>query len=51
MKIEDSAEPSVYDSDSIAVGFAKDDLKGDDRGWYLGAAEKKINVTLKRKKK
>jgi len=51
MKIEDSAEPSVYDSDSIAVGFAKGDLKGDDRGWYLGAAEKKINVTLKRKKK
>ncbi|MFC2520624.1 MAG: radical SAM-associated putative lipoprotein [Tannerella sp.] len=51
MKIEDSAEPSVYDSDSIAVGFAKDDLKGDDRGWYLGAAEKQINVTLKRKKK
>ena len=51
MKIEDSAEPSVYDSDSIAVGFAKGDLKGDDRGWYLGAAEKKINVTLKRKKR
>ena len=51
MKIEDSAEPSVYDSDSIAVGFAKGDLKGDDRGWYLGAAEKQINVTLKRKKK
>ena len=51
MKIEDSAEPSVYDSDSIAVGFAKSDLKGDDRGWYLGAAEKQINVTLKRKKK
>ena len=51
MKIEDSAEPSVYDSDSIAVGFAKDDLKGGDRGWYLGAAEKKTNVTLKRKKK
>ena len=35
----------------LAVGFAKDDLKGDDRGWYLGAAEKQINVTLKRKKK
>ena len=51
MKIEDSAEPSVYDSNSIAVGFAKGDLKGDDRGWYLGGAEKKINVTLKRKKK
>ena len=51
MKIEDSAEPSVYDSDSIAVGFAKDDLKDSGRGWYLGAAEKQINVTLKRKKK
>ena len=51
MKIEDSAEPSVYDSDSIAVGFAKDDLKDSGRGWYLGAAEKQINVTLKRKKR
>ena len=50
IKIEDSAEPSVYDSNSIAVGFAKGDLEGDDRGWYLGGAEKKINVTLKRKK-
>ena len=51
MKIEDSAEPSVYDSDSIAVGFAKDDLKGVCRTWFLGGAEKKINVTLKRKKR
>ena len=51
MKIEDSAEPSVYDSDSIAVGFAKDDLKGSTKHWYRGAAEKKVNVTLKRKKK
>lgn len=51
MKIEDTAEPSVYDSDSIAVGFAKGDLKGSTKHWYRGAAEKKVNVTLKRKKK
>ena len=51
MKIEDSAEPSVYDSDSIAVGFAKGDLKGGDKHWYRGAAEKKVNVKLKAKKK
>ena len=51
MKIEDTAEPSVYDSDSIAVGFAKGDLKGGDNRWFEGAAEKEVNVTLKRKKK
>ena len=51
MKIEDTAEPSIYESDSIAVGFAKDDLKGGDRSWFLGAAEKEVNVTLKRKKR
>ena len=51
IKIEDSAEPSVYDSNSIAVGFAKGDLKGVCRTWYLGAAEKEVNVTLKRKKR
>ena len=51
MKIEDSAEPSVYDSDSIAVGFAKGDLKGADGSWFLGAAEKVIDVKLKAKKK
>ena len=51
MKIEDTTEPSVYESDSIAVGFAKDDLKGGDRSWFLGAAEKEVNVTLKRKKR
>ena len=51
MKIEDSAEPSVYDSDSVTVGFAKGDLKGSTKHWYRGAAEKKVNVTLKRKKK
>ena len=51
MKIEDSAEPSVYDSNSIAVGFAKGDLKDGDRSWFLGAAEKEVNVTLKRKKR
>ena len=51
MKIEDSAEPSVYDSDSITVGFAKGDLKGADGSWFLGAAEKVIDVKLKAKKK
>ena len=51
MKIEDSAEPSVYDSNSIAVGFAKDDLKGGDTRGFEGAAEKKVNVKLKAKKK
>ena len=51
MKIEDSAEPSVYDSDSVTVGFAKGDLKGADGSWFLGAAEKVINVKLKAKKK
>ena len=51
MKIEDSAEPSVYDSDSVTVGFAKGDLKGADGSWFLGAAEKVIDVKLKAKKK
>ncbi|AOH40006.1 hypothetical protein C7123_09340 [Tannerella serpentiformis] len=51
MKIEDTTEPSVYDSDSIAVGFAKGDLKGADGSWFLGAAEKVIDVKLKLKKK
>ena len=37
--------------DSVTVGFAKDDLKGGDRSWFLGAAEKEVNVTLKRKKR
>ena len=51
MKIEDSAEPSVYDSDSVKVGFAEKNLKGGDTYWYRGTARKQINVTLKRKKK
>ena len=51
MKIEDTAEPSIYESDSIAVGFAKGDLKGADGSWFLGAAEKVIDVKLKAKKK
>ena len=51
IKIEDTAEPSIYESDSIAVGFAKDDLKGGDTRGFEGAAEKKVNVKLKAKKK
>ena len=51
MKIEDTAEPSIYESDSIAVGFAKGDLKDGGKHWYRGAAEKKVNVKLKAKKK
>ena len=51
MKIEDSAEPSVYDSDSVTVGFAKGDLKGGDNHWFKGEAEKVIDVKLKAKKK
>ena len=51
MKIEDTAEPSIYESDSIAVGFAKDDLKGGDTRGFEGAAEKKVNVKLKAKRK
>ena len=51
MKIEDTAEPSIYESDSVKVGFAKDDLKGGDTRWFEGAAEKKVNVKLKAKKK
>ena len=50
MKIEDMVEPSAYDSDSVKVGFAKGDLKGGDNRWFEGAAEKEVNVTLKRKK-
>ena len=51
MKIEDTTEPSIYDPDSIAVGFAKGDLKDGGKHWYRGAAEKKVNVKLKAKKK
>ena len=51
MKIEDTAEPSIYESDSVKVGFAKDDLKGGDTRGFEGAAEKKVNVKLKAKKK
>ena len=51
IKIEDTTEPSIYESDSIAVGFAKDDLKGGDTRGFEGAAEKKVNVKLKAKKK
>ena len=51
MKIEDTTEPSVYDSDSIAVGFAKGDLKGGDNHWFKGEATKEVDVKLKAKKK
>ena len=51
MKIEDTAEPSIYDSDSVTVGFAKGDLKGGDNHWFKGEAEKVIDVKLKAKKK
>ena len=51
MKIEDTAEPSIYESDSIAVGFAKGDLKDGGKHWYRGAAKKEVNVKLKAKKK
>ena len=51
MKIEDSAEPSVYDSDSVTVGFAKGDLKGGDNHWFKGEATKEVDVKLKAKKK
>ena len=51
MKIEDTAELSIYESDSIAVGFAKGDLKDGGKHWYRGAAKKEVNVKLKAKKK
>ena len=51
MKVEDPTTRPDYDSDSVTVGFAKGDLKGSTKHWYRGAAEKKVNVTLKRKKK
>ena len=51
MKVEDPTARSAYESDSVTVGFAEKNLKGGDTYWYRGAAEKKINVTLKRKKK
>ena len=51
LKYEDPTARPAYDSDSVTVGFAKDDLKGGDRSWFLGAAEKEVNVTLKRKKR
>ena len=51
LKYEDPTARPAYDSDSVTVGFAKGDLKGGDRSWFLGAAEKEINVTLKRKKR
>ena len=51
LRYEDPTARPAYKSDSVTVGFAKGDLKGGDRGWYLGAAEKEVNVTLKRKYK
>lgn len=51
LKFEDPAARSAYESDSITVGFAKGDLKGGDNRWFEGAAEKEVNVTLKRKKR
>ena len=51
MKVEDPTARSAYESDSVTVGFAEKNLKGGDTYWYRGAAEKQINVTLKRKKK
>ena len=51
IKIEDTTEPSIYESDSVEVGFAKGDLKDGGKHWYRGAAEKKVNVKLKAKKK
>ena len=51
LKYEDPTARPAYDSDSVTVGFAKGDLKDGDRSWFLGAAEKEVNVTLKRKKR
>ena len=51
MKIEDPTKRPDYESDSVTVGFAKGDLKGADGSWFLGAAEKVIDVKLKSKKK
>ena len=51
MKIEDPTKRPDYESDSVTVGFAKGDLKGADGSWFLGAAEKVIDVKLKAKKK
>ena len=51
LKYEDPTARPAYDSDSVTVGFAKGDLKGGDNRWFEGAAEKEVNVTLKRKKR
>lgn len=51
MKFEDPSERPAYEPDSVTVGFARGDLKGGDGHWYRGAAEKKVNITLKRKNK
>ncbi len=51
LKFEDPTARSAYESDSVTVGFAKGDLKGADGSWFLGAAEKVIDVKLKAKKK
>ena len=51
LKFEDPTKRPDYESDSVTVGFAKGDLKGADGSWFLGAAEKEVNVKLKAKKK
>ena len=51
LRYEDPTARPAYDSDSVTVGFAKGDLKGGDNRWFEGAAEKEVNVTLKRKKR
>ena len=51
LKFEDPTSNPLYEPDSVTVGFAKGDLKGGDGHWYRGAAEKKVNITLKRKNK
>ena len=49
LKFEDIAENNRFETDSTKVTFFSKDLKGGDKGWFAGSAEKAITVQLKEK--
>ena len=47
MKFEDISEIARYETDSTAVTFSRSELKGGDKHWYSGKANKEVTIQLK----
>ena len=48
MKCEDVSENARFETDSTKVTFLNPEFKGG-KGWFVGKAEKEVNIKLKRK--